>query len=45
MHADNVPQSSWKLAVVKKVLGGFGVTNRSIKLLYPLEVILVCGIW
>lgn len=53
MHAENVPRSSWKLAIVKKVLRGSdglvrvaeiktnsGVTNRSIHLLYPLEVTL-----
>ena len=51
MHAENVPRSSWKLAIVKKLLRGSdglvraaeikthsGVTNRSINLLYPLEV-------
>ena len=51
MHAENVPRSSWKLAIVKKLLRGSdglvraaeikthsGVTNRSIHLLYPLEV-------
>ena len=53
VHAENVPRSSWKLAIVKKVLRGSdglvraaeiktnsGVTNRSIHLLYPLEVTL-----
>ena len=53
MHAENVPRSSWKLAIVKKLLRGSdglvraaeiktnsGVTNRSIHLLYPLEVTL-----
>ena len=53
MHAENVPRSSWKLAIVKKLLRGSdglvraaeiktnsGVTNRSIHLLYPLEVAL-----
>ena len=54
MHAENVPRSSWKLVIVKKVLRGSdglvraaeiktnsGVTNRSIHLLYPLEVTLM----
>ena len=54
IHAENVPRSSWKLAIVKKVLRGSdglvraaeiktnsGVTNRSIHLLYPLEVTLM----
>ena len=53
IHAENVPRSSWKLAIVKKLLRGSdglvraaeiktnsGVTNRSIHLLYPLEVTL-----
>ena len=53
MHAENVPRSSWKIAIVKKVLRGSDglvraaeirknsvVTNRSIHLLYPLEVTL-----
>ena len=53
MHAENVPRSSWKLAIVKKCPRGSdglvraaeiktnsGVTNRSIHLLYRLEVTL-----
>ena len=51
IHDDIVPRSSWKLAIVKRLLRGSdggvraadiqtrsGVTNRSIHLLYPLEV-------
>ena len=37
MQAENVPRSSWKLAIGVNS----GVTNHSIHLLYPLEVTLM----
>ena len=53
IQEDNVPRSSWKLAIIKRLICGSdgrvraaniqtstGVTNRSIHLLYPLEVTL-----